>query len=52
MGRMNWNHIVQEWDQWWALVNVASNIWVPLNVGNSCVSVQLLTSQRLRSAVS
>jgi hypothetical protein len=30
---MGWIDLVQDIDQWWALVNMVMNLWVPYNVG-------------------
>jgi hypothetical protein len=27
-GGMDWNHLVQDRDEWWALVNTVINLWV------------------------
>jgi hypothetical protein len=29
---MEWIHLAWDRDQWWAAVNIAMNLWVPLNV--------------------
>jgi hypothetical protein len=26
---MDWMHLIQDRDQWWALVNMVMNLWVP-----------------------
>jgi hypothetical protein len=26
---VDWTYLVQDWGQWWSLVNMAVNIWVP-----------------------
>jgi hypothetical protein len=31
---MDWIDVAQDRDRWWALVNVAMNLRVPLNAGN------------------
>jgi hypothetical protein len=28
-GGMDWNDLAQDRDQWWALVNMVMNLWVP-----------------------
>jgi hypothetical protein len=25
---VDWMHLAQDWDQWWALVNTVMNLWV------------------------
>ena len=37
-GDMYWIIMVQDRDRWWALVNVITNLQVPLNVGNFLTS--------------
>ena len=31
---MDWNHLAQNMDRWWVLLNVVMNLWVQYNVGN------------------
>jgi hypothetical protein len=31
---VDWIHLVQERDQWWALVNTVTDFWVPYKEGN------------------
>jgi hypothetical protein len=31
---VDWVHLSQERDQWWALVNIVMNLQVPLKAGN------------------
>jgi hypothetical protein len=26
---VNWMHLAQDRDQWWVLVNIVTNLWVP-----------------------
>jgi hypothetical protein len=40
---VNWIHLTQDRDQWWALMTTVMNLWVPLNPGN--LTEQLLASQ-------
>jgi hypothetical protein len=40
---MEGNNLIQDRDQWWTLVNVVMNLWVPQNMGN--LSQQLSASQ-------
>jgi hypothetical protein len=35
---MDWIHLAQDRDQWWAVVNTVMNLWVPYNVGNFSIS--------------
>jgi hypothetical protein len=32
-GGMNWIHLAQDRDQWWAPVNILMNLWGQQNVG-------------------
>jgi len=29
---MDWMHLAQDSDQWWALVNTVMNLWIPQKV--------------------
>ena len=31
---MDWVHLAQDWDKWYAAVNMLMKLWVPHNVGN------------------
>jgi hypothetical protein len=31
---VDWMHLTQERDQWWALMNMEINLWVPYKVGS------------------
>jgi hypothetical protein len=31
---VDWIHLAQDRDQWWAVVNMVMNLWVPNKVGN------------------
>ena len=33
---MDWIHLAQDTTHWWALVNMAMNLWAPYNTGNLC----------------
>jgi hypothetical protein len=30
---MDWIHLSQDMDEWWGLMNILINLWVPYNVG-------------------
>ena len=32
--QVEWIHLSQDWDQWWALMYRVMQLWVPQNVGN------------------
>jgi hypothetical protein len=38
MRGVNWIHLVQDRDQWWALVNTVMNLRVPRKAGNVLTS--------------
>jgi hypothetical protein len=31
---VDWINVVQDWDQWWALVNTVMNLWVAYKAEN------------------
>jgi hypothetical protein len=35
---VDWIHLAQDWNQWWALVNLVINLQVPLKVRNILTS--------------
>jgi hypothetical protein len=37
-GGVDWIHVAQDKNQWWALVNMVMNLQVPLKVGNFLTS--------------
>jgi hypothetical protein len=42
---MEWTDLVQDRDQWRALVNTIMNLWIPLNAGKVLIATQLLDSR-------
>jgi hypothetical protein len=30
---VKWIHLTQQWDQWWVLVKMVTNLWVPQKYG-------------------
>jgi hypothetical protein len=37
-GDVDWIHLVQDEEQWWAVVNTVLKLWVPQNAGNFLTS--------------
>jgi hypothetical protein len=37
-GGMDWVHLAQDRDKWWALLNMVMNLQVPSNTGNFLTS--------------
>jgi hypothetical protein len=35
---VDWMHLAQDRDQWWALVNMVMNLWVPQKAENFLIS--------------
>jgi hypothetical protein len=35
---VDWIHLAQDREQWWAFVNTVMNIWIPHKAGNSLTS--------------
>jgi hypothetical protein len=31
---VDWMHLAQDMDEWWAVVNIVMNFWVPQKAGN------------------
>jgi hypothetical protein len=38
---MDWIHLAQDRDRWWALVNTVMNLQVPLKAGNRFVGISI-----------
>jgi hypothetical protein len=45
-GDIDWKVLAQDRDRWWALVNFAMNLWVPLNAGNFLNSCKPISFSR------
>jgi hypothetical protein len=35
---VDWIHLAQDRDQWWSLVNMVMNLWIPLKAGSFLTS--------------
>jgi hypothetical protein len=42
---VDWIHLAQDRDQWWAVVNTVTNFWFQLKVENFVLDEQFLASQ-------
>jgi hypothetical protein len=46
-GDVDWIHLAHDGDQWWAVVNMIMNLWVPQKAGNFLTSlVSIIFSRR------
>jgi len=44
---MDWIHLAQDGDKWWALVNIVMNFHIPQNAGNFLIAAELLVHREV-----